>query len=79
MFRHGTLEVEIYAPRERDPRTPHTRDEIYVVIAGTGWFVNGPTRERAGRSRASPHTARWSTHPATRSASSTIDPTEMPR
>ena len=45
LFRHGTLEVELYAPRGRDPQTPHTRDEVYVVISGSGWFVNGGTRE----------------------------------
>ncbi len=44
-MRHGTLEVEIYAPRGRDPQAPHTRDEIYVVIRGNGSFVDGPVRE----------------------------------
>lgn len=48
LFRHGTLEVEIYAPRGADPQTPHTRDEVYVVIQGSGWFVNGSTRQRFG-------------------------------
>ena len=28
MFRHGTLLVELYAPRGHDPQTPHARDEI---------------------------------------------------
>ncbi len=46
LFRHGTLEVEVYAPRGSDPQTPHTRDEVYVVIAGRGWFVNGSARMR---------------------------------
>jgi hypothetical protein len=31
VLRHGTLEVEIYAPRGTDPQKPHTRDELYVV------------------------------------------------
>jgi mannose-6-phosphate isomerase-like protein (cupin superfamily) len=48
LFRHGTLEVEIYAPRGTDDQTPHTRDEVYVVIAGSGTFVNGDTREPFG-------------------------------
>jgi len=39
LFRHGTLAVEIYAPVGTDPQTPHTRDEAYVVISGTGTFV----------------------------------------
>lgn len=39
LFAHGTLEVEIYRPRGRDTQVPHPRDEVYVVIAGTGTFV----------------------------------------
>jgi mannose-6-phosphate isomerase-like protein (cupin superfamily) len=46
LFTHGSLEIEVYQPVEVDRQTPHTRDEIYVVISGTGWFVNGPSRER---------------------------------
>jgi mannose-6-phosphate isomerase-like protein (cupin superfamily) len=41
LFRHGTLEVEIYRPRQVDRQRPHTRDEVYVVIAGSGRFVHG--------------------------------------
>lgn len=44
LFRHGTLLVELYAPRGRDPQIPHTRDEVYVVVQGSGTFYNG--RER---------------------------------
>lgn len=46
LFEHGSLEVEIYAPRGRDPQEPHTRDEVYVVMSGTGWFQNGEERHR---------------------------------
>lgn len=38
---HGTLEVEIYAPRGHDPQKPHTRDEVYVILQGRGEFVLG--------------------------------------
>ena len=48
VIEHGTLTVEIYAPRGTDPQTPHTRDEVYVVMSGSGWFVNGPDRHRFG-------------------------------
>jgi len=48
VFEHGTLDVEIYAPRGSDPQGPHTRDEVYVVVSGSGEFVNGQTRERFG-------------------------------
>ena len=37
---HGSMEVEIYAPQGRDDQQPHTRDELYVVISGTGHFDN---------------------------------------
>lgn len=44
IFKHGTLLVEIYAPRGSDPQKPHTRDEIYFVAAGSGEYVCGETR-----------------------------------
>jgi len=43
-FAHGTLEVELYAPRGSDPQQPHRRDEVYVVIRGNGEFVVGDKR-----------------------------------
>lgn len=39
LFRHGTLTVEIYAPKGTDLQQPHTRDELYIVAAGRGWFL----------------------------------------
>ena len=39
LFRHGSLEVEIYSPKVVDSQKPHLRDELYVVVSGTGWFV----------------------------------------
>ena len=44
LFRHGTLEVEIYKPEKVDRQKPHSRDELYVVISGSGFFVNGTER-----------------------------------
>jgi mannose-6-phosphate isomerase-like protein (cupin superfamily) len=44
MFKHGTLEVEFYRPHKTDRQKPHTRDEVYVVISGSGVFVNGDAR-----------------------------------
>jgi mannose-6-phosphate isomerase-like protein (cupin superfamily) len=41
VFEHGTLQVKLYAPRGSDPQAPHTRDEVYVVARGEGWFVIG--------------------------------------
>lgn len=39
LFRHGTLLIEIYKPDHIDKQTPHTRDEIYVIVSGSGEFV----------------------------------------
>ena len=44
LFAHGTLSVEVYAPRGEDKQEPHTRDELYVVISGRGEFVYGERR-----------------------------------
>jgi len=38
LFEHGSLEVEIYKPEKVDLQQPHSRDEIYVVISGSGIF-----------------------------------------
>lgn len=48
LFAHGSLQVEIYKPEKIDLQQPHTRDEIYVVIAGSGEFVNGNTSTNFG-------------------------------
>ena len=44
LLKHGTLSVELYAPRGKDPQKPHTRDEVYVVVTGAGDFVAGKER-----------------------------------
>ena len=48
VLEHGSMEVELYAPRGVDEQTPHTRDELYVVMSGTGEFFNGPERHPFG-------------------------------
>ena len=48
VFKHGSLLVEIYAPRGTDPQQPHTRDEAYIVIQGQGDFVCDETRQPFG-------------------------------
>jgi mannose-6-phosphate isomerase-like protein (cupin superfamily) len=44
VYRHGTFEAGLYAPRGMDEQTPHTRDEAYVVVKGSGQFVCGDAR-----------------------------------
>ncbi len=41
LFKHGSLQVEVYKPDKIDKQSPHSRDEIYVVISGSGTFLNG--------------------------------------
>jgi len=49
LFEHGTLQIKMYVPRgangeKTDSQQPHSRDELYVVAAGSGVFFNGQTR-----------------------------------
>ena len=37
---HGTMSLEIFAPKESDYQTPHEQDELYIVMSGTGEFVS---------------------------------------
>jgi mannose-6-phosphate isomerase-like protein (cupin superfamily) len=48
VFQHGSLVVEVYAPRGTDPQKPHTRDEIYFVATGSGEFVCGNSKQSFG-------------------------------
>ena len=41
MFTHGTTVIEYYKPIGVDLQQPHFRDELYFVISGSGYFVNG--------------------------------------
>lgn len=44
LFEHGSLSVEIYKPDKVDLQQPHSRDEVYVVVSGSGEFLNGEKR-----------------------------------
>jgi len=48
VFEHGTLQVKMYRPPKQDLQKPHTRDEIYVIARGSGWFANGTDRYSFG-------------------------------
>lgn len=45
VLEHGTLQVEIYAPQGTDTQPPHTRDELYLIVKGSGVFLNGRVRQ----------------------------------
>lgn len=38
-FRHGSMSVEVYAPKEIDVQTPHDQDELYFIHSGQGELV----------------------------------------
>jgi mannose-6-phosphate isomerase-like protein (cupin superfamily) len=48
VFNHGSLVVEIFAPRDVDTQQPHLRDEVYIVMRGSGEFLNGEARQQIG-------------------------------
>ena len=37
--------VELYTPVGQDPQKPHTRDEVYFVTRGQGFFFDGERRQ----------------------------------
>ena len=43
-LRHGTMSLQLFAPRGEDFQSPHRQDELYVVVAGTGVFRRGDVR-----------------------------------
>ena len=40
LFKHGSLAIELYKPHEVDRQEPHSRDEIYVIATGVGYFIH---------------------------------------
>jgi mannose-6-phosphate isomerase-like protein (cupin superfamily) len=39
VIRHGSMSVELYKPTGQDLQQPHTKDELYIIISGTGNFI----------------------------------------
>lgn len=44
LLQRGSMSVELYAPSGEDRQTPHSQDELYIIISGQGEFVNGDER-----------------------------------
>jgi mannose-6-phosphate isomerase-like protein (cupin superfamily) len=40
-MRHGSMLVEVFAPRGEDSQEPHEQDELYVVVGGSAEFEHG--------------------------------------
>ena len=47
-LKYASLLLGAYAPRGEDPQEPHEQDEVYVVMRGSGSFVNGDERKAFG-------------------------------
>ena len=43
-FRHGSMSLVLFAPNHKDYQTYHDRDELYVVVKGSGIFVKEESR-----------------------------------
>ena len=39
LLAHGSMELRWFAPKQEDPQTPHDRDELYIIVSGTGVFM----------------------------------------
>ena len=39
MLANGSMELRWFAPKQHDPQTPHDRDELYIIVSGTGVFM----------------------------------------
>lgn len=48
VVRNGTMRAGIYAPVAQDTQTPHTQDELYIVVSGRGEFVLDGERRAFG-------------------------------
>ncbi len=40
-FENDAMLMELYAPGPIDAQQPHTRDEVYVIVSGSGSFERG--------------------------------------
>lgn len=49
-IRHGSMSVEVFAPRGTDRQSPHAQDELYIVASGHARFEHkaAMTEARAG-------------------------------
>lgn len=48
LMAHGTMELRWFAPGAHDPQTPHDRDELYIVVSGTGAFMRAQDSQPMG-------------------------------
>lgn len=36
---HGSMRIELFAPKSEDAQQPHQQDELYIITRGAGWFI----------------------------------------
>ena len=48
MLQRGTLNVKLSCPVRPNQQTPHTQDEVYVIIRGRGVLIHDGTRDAFG-------------------------------
>ena len=41
---HGTMSLQVFAPRGEDRQRPHAQDELYIVASGTSEFIRDGER-----------------------------------
>lgn len=46
---NGSMRLLYYQPRGADLQTPHTQDEIYIVMSGSGTYAVGPSEDTLER------------------------------
>src|SRR5262245_49917676 len=46
VLQRGTLLTKLSLPVDPNVQTPHTQDEIYVIVRGTGWLAHDGRRDR---------------------------------
>jgi mannose-6-phosphate isomerase-like protein (cupin superfamily) len=44
-MRRGAMSLGLYAPRGADTQRPHDRDELYIVVSGSGVFMKNGERQ----------------------------------
>ncbi|MBK8954052.1 MAG: cupin domain-containing protein [Saprospiraceae bacterium] len=48
LLKKDSFSVEIYRPIDRDHQTPHDRDEIYIILQGSGNFEHSGKTQSFG-------------------------------
>ncbi|PWT96818.1 MAG: hypothetical protein C5B52_14935 [Bacteroidetes bacterium] len=44
MMKHGTMQVEFFAPENIDTQSPHKQDELYIIASGNAIFNRNQER-----------------------------------